>query len=61
MSCDDVPIIGRAPGHERLWLSTGHGMMGIGMSTGSGQLLADLMAGRTPDIDPAPFAPGRFI
>ena len=36
-------------------------MMGIGMSTGSGQLLADLMAGRTPDIDPAPFAPGRFI
>ncbi|HET8818793.1 MAG TPA: FAD-dependent oxidoreductase [Xanthomonadaceae bacterium] len=60
MSCDDVPIIGRAPGHGRLWLSTGHGMMGIGMSAGSAQLLADLMAGRSPDIDPAPFAPGRF-
>ena len=60
MSCDDVPIIGRAPGRERLWLATGHGMMGIGMSSGSAQLLADLMAGRTPDIDPAPFAPARF-
>ena len=60
MSCDDVPIIGRAPGHARLWLATGHGMMGIGMSSGSGQLLADLMAGRDPAIDPAPYAPARF-
>ena len=61
MSCDDVPIVGRAPGHERLWVSTGHGMMGIGMSSGSAQLLADLMAGRVPDVDPAPFAPDRFV
>ena len=60
MSCDDVPIIGRAPGHAHLWLSTGHGMMGIGMSSGSARLLADLMAGRAPAIDPAPYAPGRF-
>ena len=60
MSCDDVPIIGRAPGHERLWLATGHGMMGIGMSSGSAQLLADLLAGRQPAIDPAPYAPSRF-
>lgn len=60
MSCDDVPIIGRAPGHDHLWLSTGHGMMGIGMSTGSAQLLADLMTGREPVIDPAPYAPSRF-
>ena len=60
MSCDDVPIIGRAPGHAHLWLSTGHGMMGIGMSTGSAQLLADLMAGRASALDPAPYAPARF-
>lgn len=60
MSCDDVPIVGRAPGHERLWLSTGHGMMGIGMSSGSAQLLADLVAGRSPAVDPAPYAPARF-
>jgi D-amino-acid dehydrogenase len=35
-------------------------MMGVGMSAGTGQLLADLMAGRTPAVDPAPYRPDRF-
>jgi D-amino-acid dehydrogenase len=61
MSCDDVPIIGLAPGHEHLWLATGHGMMGVGMSAGTGQLLADLMLGRAPAVDPAPYGPSRFV
>jgi D-amino-acid dehydrogenase len=61
MSCDDVPIIGLAPGHEHLWLATGHGMMGVGMSAGTGQLLADLMLGRATAIDPAPYGPSRFV
>ena len=60
MSCDDIPIIGRAPGHRYLWLSTGHGMMGVGMSAGSGQLLADLITGRAPAIDPTPYRMERF-
>lgn len=60
MCVDDVPIIGPAPGRDGLWLATGHGMMGMGMSAGSGQLLADLMTGRAPAIDPAPYRPARF-
>lgn len=60
MSRDDIPVIGLAPGRRRLWLATGQGMMGIGMSTGSGQLLADLMCGRAPAIDPVPYRPERF-
>ena len=60
MSRDDVPLIGRAPGHRNLWLATGHGMMGVGMSAGTGQLLADLMAGRDPAVDAQPFDPSRF-
>lgn len=60
MCVDDVPLIGRVPGRARLWLATGHGMMGVGMSAGTGQLLADLMTGRTPALDPAPYAPARF-
>ncbi|MDO5610112.1 MAG: FAD-dependent oxidoreductase [Pseudomonadota bacterium] len=60
MSLDDVPLIGRIPGRERSWLATGHGMMGMGMSTGTGQLLADLITGATPAVDPAPFSPARF-
>jgi D-amino-acid dehydrogenase len=58
MSVDDVPIIGRARGD--LWLATGHGMLGMSMSAGTGQLIADLIAGRVPAIDPTPYAPQRF-
>ncbi len=60
MSRDDVPLIGRAPGHAHLWLAAGHGMMGVGMSAGTGQMLADLVCGREPDVNPAPFDPARF-
>ena len=60
MSLDDVPLIGAVPGRDGLWLATGHGMMGIGMSAGTGQLLADMLTGQAPAIDPAPFAPERF-
>jgi len=60
MSCDDIPLLGRAPGHSNLWLATGHGMMGVGMSAGSGQLLADLMTGASTAINPAPYDPARF-
>lgn len=60
MSRDDMPLIGRAPGLRRVWMNCGHGMMGVGMSTGSAQLLADLMAGRAPALDPAPYRPERF-
>ncbi|GAB2512647.1 NAD(P)/FAD-dependent oxidoreductase [Lysobacter humi (ex Lee et al. 2017)] len=61
MSVDDVPLVGPAPGRPGLWLATGHGMMGVGMSAGTGQLLADLVAGRAPAIDPAPYAAERFV
>lgn len=52
----NVPLIGatRLPG---LWLNTGHGTLGWTMACGSGLLLADLVAGRAPAIDPAPYAP----
>lgn len=60
MSRDDVPLIGRAPGHAHLWLAVGHGMMGVGMSAGTGQLLADLLCDRAPTVDPGPFDPARY-
>ena len=60
MSLDDVPLIGQVPGVQGLWLATGHGMMGIGMSAGTGQLIADLVTGRTPDVDHRPFRPERL-
>jgi D-amino-acid dehydrogenase len=60
MTCDDVPIIGRVPGNPRVVVATGHGMMGVSMSASTGQLVADLIVGRTPDIDPAPYGMERF-
>lgn len=60
MSIDDMPLIGRVPGREGLWLATGHGMMGVSMSAATGQLVADLVTGAPPAMDPAPYSPARF-
>ena len=60
LSWDDLPIIGRAPGHAHLWLATGHGMLGVSMSPATGRLLAELMTGQAPHIDPKPYSPERF-
>jgi D-amino-acid dehydrogenase len=60
MSSDDMPAIGRVPGHAHAWVAAGHGMLGISMSAGTGQLAADLIAGRPTAIDPAPYRPDRF-
>lgn len=60
LSWDDTPLIGRAPGQRHLWLATGHGMLGVSMSPATGRLLAELMCGETPHIDPLPYAPERF-
>jgi len=60
MTHDDVPIIGRAPGHANLWLATGHGMLGISMSAATGHLLADMLCQRETIVDPAPYSLDRF-
>ncbi len=60
MTSDDLPIIGAAPGQRNLMLATGHGMLGMSMSAATGLLVADLITGRAPNVDPAPFAPTRF-
>ena len=56
---DGVPLIGptTVPG---LFLNTGHGHLGWTQAAGSAALLADLMTGHTPDIDPTRYAPARF-
>ncbi|MEQ9562142.1 MAG: D-amino acid dehydrogenase [Woeseiaceae bacterium] len=59
MSADGKPIVG-ATDVEGLYVNTGHGHLGWTMAMGSGELLADLMHGNKPPIDPSPFAlPGR--
>lgn len=60
MVYDDLPLIGRAPRLQNLWLATGHGMLGVTMSAVTARLIAELITDREPCIDPAIVAPGRF-
>ncbi len=50
MTPEGTPIFGRAR-LDNLFLNTGHGHMGWTMACGSGRILADLIAGRSPEID----------
>jgi len=60
-SPEGIPFIGELPEHPGLWLNCGHFRNGLVLAPASCQLLADLMLGREPIIDPAPYAPaGRF-
>jgi len=49
MTPDGTPIVGRTP-FKNLYLNTGHGTLGWTMACGSGQLLSDIISGRTPAI-----------
>ncbi|RMS52498.1 D-amino acid dehydrogenase small subunit [Pseudomonas amygdali pv. photiniae] len=46
---DGTPIVGATP-FRNLFLNTGHGTLGWTMACGSGRLLADLIARKTPRI-----------
>jgi D-amino-acid dehydrogenase len=50
----NVPLVG-ATRFPNLFLNTGHGTLGWTMACGTGKLLADLVGGRTPAIDPLPY------
>ena len=60
MTYDDLPIIGRAPQWSNLMLATGHGMLGISLSAITAQLVTELLSGRAPSLDVAPYSPTRF-
>lgn len=60
MTPDDLPVIGRASALANLMLATGHGMLGVSLSAITGQLVSELLCGRTPALDVQPYSPGRF-
>ncbi len=60
MTYDDLPVIGRAPGLGNLLLATGHGMLGVTTAPATGKLVAEMVCGEPPHIDPAPFRIERF-
>ncbi|MDX0056601.1 FAD-dependent oxidoreductase [Sinorhizobium meliloti] len=57
---DSLPAIGRARATPRVIFAFGHGHLGLTQSAGTARIVADLLTGRTPAIDIAPFSPQRF-
>lgn len=60
MTYDGLPIIDRAPALGNVLIAAGHNMLGLSMATGTGKLVAELLGGATPHLDPAPYAIKRF-
>lgn len=59
MTPDGPPLVGES-GIKGLYLNTGHGTLGWTMACGSGRLLADIVSGHKPQIDPAAVSIKRY-
>ncbi|MHC3470111.1 NAD(P)/FAD-dependent oxidoreductase [Streptomyces sp. 7R007] len=57
---DHLPAIGPDPRVPGLHHACGHEGAGIGLATGTGQLVAQALSGKTPELDLTPFRPDRF-
>ncbi|MGY2049713.1 NAD(P)/FAD-dependent oxidoreductase [Methylobacterium sp. JK268] len=57
---DGVPAIGEVTGLPGFVLAAGFSGHGFGIGPGAGHLVADLVTGATPLVDPRPYHPDRF-
>ena len=60
MTTDSKPIIDRSPAYDNVWIAAGHNMLGLSMAPATGKLIAEMLGGRTPHIDPEPYSARRF-
>jgi D-amino-acid dehydrogenase len=58
MTSDGIPRIGRSPRLRNVWIAAGHSMLGLSMGAGTGKLVAELVAGQKPHLDPQPYQIG---
>lgn len=59
-TADMLPVMGPAPRHPGLWFNFGHAHQGFTLGPVAGRLLAELITGETPFIDPTPYYASRF-
>jgi len=57
---DSLPVIGPASRVPNVWYAFGHGHVGLCGGAPTGRAIADLIAGRPPAVDVAPFSVTRF-
>ena len=57
---DSIPVIGEVPGLRGAYVGFGHHHVGLTGGPNTGRLLAQLVSGKKPNIDLAPYSPARF-
>ncbi len=57
---DSLPVIARSPRFRNVYLAFGHGHLGLTQAAVTGRMIADMMTGRSPAVDPSPFRADRF-
>jgi len=60
MTFDGLPVIDRSPAIGNVLIAAGHNMLGLSMAPATGKLVAEMISGAEPHIDPAPFLLARF-
>ncbi|HWE36712.1 MAG TPA: FAD-dependent oxidoreductase [Isosphaeraceae bacterium] len=60
MTYDSLPIIDRTLRYSNVWIAAGHNMLGLSMAPATGKLVAELIGGTAPHVDPTPYRVGRF-
>lgn len=58
---DMLPVMGPAPRHPGLWFNFGHAHQGFTLGPVAGRLVAEMLSGHTPWLDPAPYRAERFL
>lgn len=58
---DKLPLIGRWPRMDRVWIAAGHEGLGITMATGTADLIVAGILGTRAPVDPEPFRPDRAM
>lgn len=57
---DEVPVIDSVKSLPGMWIASGFSGHGFGIGPGAGSLVADLISGGTPAVDPGPYSLSRF-
>lgn len=57
---DSLPVIGPSPKGNDVIYAFGHGHLGLTLAAITAQMVADMIAGRAPEIDPHPYRITRF-
>ena len=57
---DHLPVLGRVPDGRNVFFAFGHQHLGLTLAGVTARIVADLVGGRDPGIDLAPFSPLRF-